>query len=79
MSTEPVVLAAIGQDEWTAAGHRPLSHHITAEEYIDLLVERQRVYLDASPVHAWVKPLLEWFIWPGDGDFVILPDRTTTS
>ena len=80
MSTnaESVVLAAIGQAEWEDVGHRPLNHHVTAEEYMDLLVERQRVYLDASPVHAWVKPLLEWFIWPGDGDFVILPDRTTT-
>src|ERR1035437_5380638 len=81
MSTnaETVVLAGIGQAEWEDVAHRPLNHHITAEEYMDLLVERQQVYLDASPVHAWVKPLLEWFIWPGDGDFVILPDRTTAT
>ena len=75
-----IVLAAIGQAEWAAADHRPLSHHITAEEYMALLVERQHVYCMAHPTPEgrWHPvPLLEWFIWPGDGDFVILPDRTT--
>jgi hypothetical protein len=79
MTNETVTLAAIGQTEWAEAGHRPLSQHITAERYMDLLLERQQVYLDANIGHAWMKPLLEWFIWPGDGDFVILPDRTTAT
>lgn len=80
MSTEPVVLAAIGQAEWAAAGHKPLSQIITSEEYMGLLVERYQVYRDAHPTPGgrWSPPpLIEWFIWPGDGDLVILPDRTT--
>ena len=82
MSTEPVVLAAIGQAEWAAAGHKPLSRIIASEEYMGLLVERYQVYRDAHPTPEgrWSPPpLIEWFIWPGDGDLVILPDRTTAN
>ena len=67
-----------GSAEWQAAGREPLTEPILAEAYMALLVERQSVYvaehLSGAP---WIKPLIEWFIWPGDDDLVILPDRTT--
>jgi len=68
-----------GSAEWQAAGREPLTEPIMAEAYMDLLQERQAVYVAEHPdVHAsWIVPLIEWFIWPGDGDLVILPDRTT--
>lgn len=71
-------MTALGQDEWAAAGREPLTAPISSAEYMALLLERQSVY-DAvhPPVVAWISPLLEWFCWPEDSDFVILPDRVT--
>ncbi len=67
-------MTAFGQATWLAAGRALLTEPIQAEAYMSLLVKRQDVYLDANPGHAC---LLEWFCWPEDNDFVILPDRTT--
>lgn len=72
-------MSGYGQAAWEAAGREPLTEPILAEAYMDLLKERQKVFKadrDAAEI-PWMVPLLEWFIWPGDDDLVILPDRTT--
>jgi len=47
---------------------------MTGEEYMALLTERQRAYMaERPPVKPWLKPLLEWFIQPGDEDLFTPP------
>lgn len=72
-------MSGYGQTAWEAAGREPLTEPIPAEAYMDLLKERQKVFRadrDSAEI-PWLVPLLEWFIWPDDGDYVILPTRTT--
>jgi hypothetical protein len=70
-------MSGFGQEAWFAAGHSLLTEPITGDDYMDVLVERQKVYQqrrDTAEVR-WIAPLLEWFCWAEDNDFVILPDR----
>lgn len=46
---------------------------LTGDEYIELLLQRQKEYLDARPPMKF-PPLLEWFIRDGDEDLVDLPE-----
>ena len=40
---------------------------MTGDEYMTLLMERQAEYMAEHPtVKPWMRPLLEWFIQPGD-------------
>ena len=70
-------MTTFGMDEWLNAGRTLLDAPIPAEQYMNLILERQRVYEAANPPVKWARTLPEWFVWPGDDDFVILPDRTT--
>lgn len=50
---------------------------MTGDEYMTLLAQRRDAY-EAEHPHtgpAWLRPLLEWFIQPGDEDLVTLPER----
>lgn len=47
---------------------------MTGDEYMDVLLERQAEYeLDHPAVRPWLRPLLEWFVRPGDEKLVDLP------
>lgn len=47
---------------------------MTGDEYIALLTERQQAHLVVHPpAKPWLKPLLEWFIQPGDEDLFTPP------
>lgn len=70
-------MSTFGMDEWLNAGRTLLDALIPAEQYMDIILERQRVYEAAHPPVKWARTLPEWFVWPGDDDFVILPDRVT--
>lgn len=70
-------MSSFGQDAWFAAGRTLLTEPIAADAYMALLVERQQVYEAAHPPVKWARTLVEWFCWPADNDFVILPTRTT--
>jgi len=71
-------MSGFGQDAWLAAGHSLLTEKIPAEAYMDVLKERQKVYSQTCGKEIpWIVALIEWFCWPDDNDFVILPDRTT--
>lgn len=71
-------MTGFGWDAWTATGHGPLTEPITGAAYMDMLVARKSVYMANLPsLNAWISPLLEWFCWAEDNDFVILPDRVT--
>lgn len=72
-------MSTFGMDEWLTAGRTLLDAPIPAEQYMDLILERQRVYEAAHPPVKWVRTLPEWFCWPGDDDFVILPDRVVAA
>lgn len=40
---------------------------MTGDEYIALLLERQAAYeREHPPSPPWLRPLLEWFVRPGD-------------
>ncbi|MDM8084726.1 hypothetical protein QUV83_08125 [Cellulomonas cellasea] len=47
---------------------------MTGDEYMALLEQRRDAYEAEHPTaRAWVRPLLEWFIRPGDEALVALP------
>jgi hypothetical protein len=50
----------------------PLTAPIDAEDYMQLLLKRQAAWEAAHP-HYRLRPLLEWFIEPGDERWVHLP------
>lgn len=51
--------------------------HLTGDEYMDLLVERQAAYVAAHPpLQPWAAPLLEWFVLPGDEEIFTPPKAT---
>lgn len=50
----------------------PLAAPIDAEDYMQLLLDRQAAWEAAHPHHR-LRPLLEWFIAPGDEQWVCLP------
>lgn len=58
-----------------AVPNEPLAAPIDAEDYIQLLLDRQAAWEAAHPYHR-LRPLLEWFIEPGDEQWVRLPART---
>lgn len=70
-------MSTFGMDEWLADGRTPLNAPILAADYMDLILERQRVYEAVKPPVKWARTLPEWFVWPGDDDHVILPERVT--
>ncbi len=43
---------------------------LTPDAYMDLLLERQAAYESEHPPVGWVRPLIEWFIQPGDEDLI---------
>lgn len=48
---------------------------MTGDEYMALLVERQEEHVaEHPPARPWLRPLLEWFIWPGDEDLFTPPE-----
>lgn len=48
---------------------------MTGDEYIALLLERQAAHMAAHPpVQPWLRPLLEWFIQPGDEELFTPPE-----
>jgi hypothetical protein len=74
-------MSGFGQEAWLAAGNSLLAEPIKAEAYMDLLGQRQKVYRQQARGAVeipWISPLVEWFCWPEDNDFVILPTWTTT-
>jgi hypothetical protein len=56
----------------------PLTEPIDAEDYMKVLLKRQAAWADEHPPRAGALPhlptLLEWFIQPGDEDWVRLPE-----
>jgi hypothetical protein len=55
----------------------PLSASIDAEDYMQLLLERQAAWEVVHPQHQHrFRPLLEWFIASDDEKWVRLPDST---
>lgn len=47
---------------------------MTGDEYMALLVERQEDHMrEHPPARPWLKPLLDWFIRPGDEDVFTPP------
>lgn len=54
----------------------PLTGPIHAEAYMDVLMQRQTAWLAEHGGPLRYPPLLEWFIQPGDEQYVILPEAT---
>lgn len=56
-----------------AVNAAPLTEPIDAEDYMKVLLARQAVWETAHPGFR-LRPLLEWFIVPGDEEWVRLPE-----
>jgi hypothetical protein len=57
----------------------PLAEPIDAEDYMQVLLDRQAAWEAEHPSQGWVRPLLEWFIEPGDEKWVRLPEPAPTA
>lgn len=66
-------------DAPAVAAPAPLSELISGDDYMQVLVQRQQAWTAANaPARSsWASaPLLEWFVEPGDEQFVQLPEPT---
>jgi hypothetical protein len=69
---EPAPVAP--ESDAITAGIEPISKAMDAEDYMNVLVERQQRWTQAHPEVRW-PALLEWFILPGEEALVQLPEH----